>query len=298
MKCGQCQVIKPSKEFPDKSVSSKCEHATSWCLECLVSYLRETQHRCPICEVELTEQEVNNFCLFWDDANSGVFFVVLLNGKKITLKLSEITTVKALKYALKDATNIDIMKQKLIYNDMELNDFQDDSTNSTLENYGIHANSNIQLIIVPYSITQDQGWLTFDLYWGYPHSGQDFLDGTCLIYVGDKLWRKYDYKSTYYPDIPYIKHSGDVMDNTNANGCHKITIKLDALPNEVGQLYFILSSRRSPTIGHFRNPNFKLYDEANPDRRELCDYNIEQAKNSQAVIMCLINRLNNGRSLY
>ncbi|CAG8804928.1 33155_t:CDS:2 [Gigaspora margarita] len=161
--------------------------------QCLVGYLRETQHRCPICKVELTEQEVNNCCLFWDnssfkidieslaqaraelsgpnDANSGVFFIVLLNEKKITLKLSKITTVKALKYAIKDASNIDIAKQKLIYNDMELN--------------------------------------------------------------------------------------------------------------------------RSPTIGHFRKPSFKLYDIANPNR-QLCNYSIEQAKNSQAIIMCLINRSKNG----
>ncbi|RIB26689.1 hypothetical protein C2G38_2162745 [Gigaspora rosea] len=317
MKCGQCQIIKLSKEFPDGSVSSKCGHATSWCLECLVGYLRETQHRCPICKIELTEQEVNDCCLFWDNAsfkidieslsqaraelsgpinaNSDVFYVVLLNGKKITLKLSEITTVKALKYALRDVTKIDITKQKLIHNDVELNDFQDDTTNSTLESYGIHANSHIQLIVVLYSITQDQALtnLAFDLYWGFPHSGQDFLDGTCLIYAGDELWKKYDYLSTFYPSIPYIRHSGDIIDHANARGHHKITIKLDELPNNVGQLYLILSSWRSPTIGHFRNPSFKLYDEANPDR-QLCNYTIGQAGRSQAVIMCLINRSNNG----
>ncbi|KAF0557217.1 tellurium resistance protein terz-like [Gigaspora margarita] len=266
MKCGQCQIIKLSKEFPDSSFSSKCEHATSWYLECLVGYLREMQHQCLIYKIELTDQEVKDCCLFWDsasfkidieslsqvraelsgpsNANSDVFYVVLLNRKKITLKLSEITTVKALKYALRDVTKIDITKQKLIHNDMELNHFQDDSINSTLESYEIHANSYIQLIVVLYSITQDQALtnLAFDLYWGFSYSGQDFFDSTCLIYAGDKLWKKYDYLSTFYPSVLYIRHSGDIIDHTNVRGHHKITIKLDELPNNVGQLYLILSS--------------------------------------------------------
>ncbi|KAF0492997.1 tellurium resistance protein terz-like [Gigaspora margarita] len=207
MKCVQCQIRKLSKEFPDKSVSSKCEHAMSWCLE----------------------------------------------------------------------------------------DFQDDATNSILENCEIHANSHIQLIIVLYSIIQDQALtnLAFDLNWVFPHSGQDFLDGTCLIYEGASLWKKYDYISMFYPSVKYIEHSGDIIDHQNSEGHHKKTIKLDDLPIEVGQLYLILSSWRSPTIGHFWKPSFKLYNVADPDR-QLCNYSIEQAKNSQAVIMCLINRLKNG----
>ncbi|CAG8450983.1 12082_t:CDS:2 [Cetraspora pellucida] len=279
MKCGQCQLIKLSREFPDSTISPKCGHVMSWCLECLVEYLKETQHQCPICEIQLTEQEVDNCCLFWDnsnfkidleglskaraelsgtnDADSDVFYVVLLNGKKITIKLSEITTVKALKYTIRDVIDIDIVNQKLIHDDVELNDFQDDKTYSTLQNYGIHSNSHVQLIVVLYSITPDQALknLAFDLYWGFPSSGQDYLDGTCLIYAGDSLWKKYDYQSTYYPNTPYIRHSGDIMDPLNGKGHHKITIKLDELPNYVGQLYLILSSWRSPTIGHFQNPS-------------------------------------------
>lgn len=33
-----------------------------------MSYLRDTQYRCPICEIELTEQEVDNYSLFWDNS--------------------------------------------------------------------------------------------------------------------------------------------------------------------------------------------------------------------------------------
>ncbi|CAG8656743.1 11252_t:CDS:2 [Dentiscutata erythropus] len=311
MKCEQCQIIKPLKEFPESSISSKCRHVMSWCFECIVSYLRGTQRRCPICKIDLTEQEVNDCFLFWDnsifkidiesfsqaraelsgpnDAESGVFYIVLLNGEKITLKSSEITTVKALKYALRDATKIEVTKQRLIHNDVELNDFQDDSTNSTLESYGIHANSHIQLIVLN---SLALSCLAVDLFWEFPHSGQEFLDCTCLIYNGDELWKKYDNLSTYYPSISYIKHSGDIIDVANARGHQKITIKLDELPNCISQLYFVLSSCKS-TIDQFRNLSLKLCDEANSDR-QLWNYSVGQATKSQAVIMCLINRSNNG----
>ncbi|CAG8755569.1 27719_t:CDS:2, partial [Gigaspora margarita] len=44
---------------------------------------------------------------------------------------------------------------------------------------------------------------------------------------------------------------------------------------------------------HFRKPSFKLYDETKP-HKQLCKYNLHEAGNSQAVIMCLINRSHNG----
>ncbi|CAG8542208.1 4804_t:CDS:2, partial [Acaulospora colombiana] len=287
---------------------------------CLVGYLREEQYKCPVCAVELTEQEINKFNLFWDKAsfridlenisqtyadlseqnemNSEDFYVVRLNGTKITLKIRDITTIKDLKYSLRNKTSIDIAKQKLIFKDVELSNLREDGTESTLKDYGIRANSHVQLIVVLYSITKDQALtnLAFDLNWGFPKTGQDFLDGTCLIYAGDRLWKKYDYSSSFYPSIPYIKHSGDIIDNEQEKGHHKITAKLDELPENVGQLYLILSSWRSPTIGHFRDPSFKLYDENDPDR-QLLDYTIQRAANSQAVIMCLINRSNGGESL-
>ncbi|CAG8684355.1 15990_t:CDS:2, partial [Dentiscutata heterogama] len=76
-------------------------------------------------------------------------------------------------------------------------------------------------------------------------------------------------------------------------GHHKVLAKLDNLPNDVTQLYLILSSWKSPKISHFRKPSFKLYDEMNP-YKQLCKYNLHEAGNSQAVIMCLINRSHNG----
>ncbi|CAG8498937.1 11852_t:CDS:2 [Cetraspora pellucida] len=264
MKCEKCQIDKLSEEFPLSTISSTCEHITSWCLKCIVNYLRETQdHQCPICKAELTEQEFKEYCLFWDNANFKIDFESHLQ------------------------TNTNFGNNSgIFYEEYE----------NTLTNYGIRANSHIQLMVVLYSISKKDSLknLVFDLYWGYPASGVDFLDGTCLIYEGDKLWKKYDYKNKFHSDISYIWHSGDVLDKKNAIGHQKIKAKLNQLPPSVTQLYLILSSYSSPTIEHFRKPSFKLYDEARPNN-QLCEYKICKAKKSQAVIMCLINRSFNGK---
>ncbi|CAG8528731.1 23271_t:CDS:2 [Dentiscutata erythropus] len=303
MKCEKCQIDKLSEEFPFDTISSKCEHITSWCLKCLVKYLKETQqHQCPICKTELTEQEFNDYCLLWDNAsfkidlesfsqertkfpeqdstNSEIFYVVRLNGEKFEFKLSEINTVRELKHRLMNYTKIDTDRQMLIHKNVELKNYRIDDT---LASYGICANSYIQFIVVLYSVSKKEAVknLAFDLYWGYPDRGLDYLDGSCLIYKGENLWKTYDWSHLSYTEIPYIKHSGDIMNNENA--------KLEKFPKDVTQLYLVLSSFRKPTIGHFRNPSFKLYDEERPDK-QLCNYNITKAHESQAIIMCLINR--------
>ncbi|CAG8776620.1 6042_t:CDS:2, partial [Cetraspora pellucida] len=80
------QTDKLSEEFPFGTISSKCEHVASWCLKCLVIYIRETQHQCPICKIKLTDQEFNNYCLIWDNAS---FKIDLENFSQTDTKLSE-----------------------------------------------------------------------------------------------------------------------------------------------------------------------------------------------------------------
>ncbi|CAG8568851.1 14878_t:CDS:2 [Cetraspora pellucida] len=227
MKCKKCYLDKLSDEFPFGTISSKCEHVSSWCLKCLVIYLKAARYECPICKVKLTEQEIINYCLIWDNASFKIDF------ESFSHTYTELPGKNS--------------KSGTFYVD-------DDDENNTLTSYGICANSHIQLIVVLYSISKGQAVnnLVFDLYWGY-RSKMDFLDGTCLIYKA----------------------------------------KLENLPDDVTQLYLILSSWNSPTISHFVNPSFKLYDEAKP-LKCLCKYNINKAGNSRAVIMCLINRSQRG----
>lgn len=50
----------------------------------------------------------------------GDFYVILLNGTKLNFKLENIKTVEALKEAIKQQTNIENGKQKLIHKGVEL----------------------------------------------------------------------------------------------------------------------------------------------------------------------------------
>ncbi|CAG8540550.1 2171_t:CDS:2, partial [Cetraspora pellucida] len=269
MRCKNCKIDKLSEEFPFGTISPTCEHITSWCLKCLVNYLKETQHQCPICKAELSEQEINEYYLLWDNANFKIDFEE------------------------RSQTHIELYEQNNIKSGIF---YVHEVADNTLTSYGICSNSHIQLIVVLYSMSKKDTLknLVFDLHWGFPLSKIDYLDGSCLIYEGDKLWKIYDYENKVYADISYISHSGDILDKKNATGHHKIKVNLNQLPPSVTQLYLILSSYNSPTIKHFRNPSFKLYDEARTNK-QLCKYNIHKADKSQAVIMCLINRSRDGK---
>ncbi|RGB26110.1 hypothetical protein C1646_722017 [Rhizophagus diaphanus] len=100
--------------------------------------------------------------------------------------------------------------------------------------------------------------------------------------------------SMLYPKFPDMRHSGDKMDEPNKKGSQRITAKLDALPPEITQLYFVLSSFKSPTIGHFKAPGFKLIDELNLINLYVSAYQLENAADSQAVIMCCVSRVGQG----
>ncbi len=79
-------------------------------------------------------------------------------------------------------------------------------------------------MVLLYSISKELSIsaLTFDLYWGYPSTGSDFLDGTCMLYTGtgsdSQHYRTFDYAATRFSDIPNISHSGDIMDHINQRG--------------------------------------------------------------------------------
>ena len=102
-----------------------------------------------------------------------------------------------------------------------LQNYADDNRHKSLVEYGIRANSHIQLIITSSEETEEETNedLLFNLDWGFPNEQTvDYLDLTCFLYTGNKFWRKYDYQSTDYPSLPSTKHSGDVLDRTNRRG--------------------------------------------------------------------------------
>ncbi|RUS34794.1 TerD domain-containing protein [Jimgerdemannia flammicorona] len=219
---------------------------------------------------------------------TGEFYVVLLTGERFPFSLKNHTGVQALKTALKKVANVEPTKQKLIFQGTELNEHGQDS----LAAYGIGPGSYIQLIIILFAITSGSlvRNVTFRLYWGYPATGKDYLDGTCLVFRdGPEDIMVYDYMHRFRPPFPHIKHSGDVMDDVGKRGHHEIVVDLANLPPDVRQLYFVLSSFQSPTIGHFPNPSFQMFDRDKPTE-QLCSYTIANAKDHQAVILACVSR--------
>ncbi|RIA95137.1 hypothetical protein C1645_872983 [Glomus cerebriforme] len=328
MKCINCQIDKLSKEFPVDTIGKKCFHISSFCLKCLINYFNvqnsnQTQQKCPECEVIISKQDVKELNQAWEKAlfrinlknisalktknknnldqngeinkATGDFYVVLLNGAKLSFKLEEIKTVMELKEAIEKQTKVRMSKQKLIHKGVELQISSIQGTKDKLSDYSIATESHIQLMVLLYSISKELSIneLTFDLFWGYPSTGSDFLDGTCMLYTGtgsdSKHYRTFDYAAIKFSDIPNISHSGDIMDYINNRGHHRITANLASMPNHVTKLYFILSAYNSPNIGCFPNPSFKMYDPADPDI-QLCSYTIQSAAASQAVIMCVVEK--------
>jgi hypothetical protein len=86
-------------------------------------------------------------------------------------------------------------------------------------------------MVLLYSISKELSIneLTFDLYWGFPLFGNDYLDGTCMLYTGtgpnSQLCRTFDYNKRIFGDIPNMSHSGDVMDSYLKRG--KETIRFN-----------------------------------------------------------------------
>ncbi|CAG8477173.1 7298_t:CDS:2 [Paraglomus brasilianum] len=330
MKCSQCKIDKLSNEFPSSPVTERCIHVSSHCLRCLVQSLNkqnEDEYHCPGCKAALNNEEVVRWRQRLDKASfklnvdklgrrhlanienvdnneeivqQGNIYVVLLNGEKIVVDYEKVRTVVALRQEIRTKKKIEVTKQKLVYNGVELKDHADDNGDKNLVEYGIRANSHIQLMVILYEITEKETIkdLVFDLDWGFPNDQTvDYLDGTCFLYTGNKYWRKYDYQSQYYPSTQNTRHSGDVLNRTTRRGHHKITSKLDELPENVTHLYFILSAWNSPSIGCYKTPTFSLLDSEHPDKN-LCRYELENVAHSKAVIMCSVARAGTKWNVY
>jgi stress response protein SCP2 len=131
--------------------------------------------------------------------------------------------------------------------------------------------------------------IKFDLHWGYPPSGRDFLDASCLAFDGAK--NRVDFVDFDHNEARCraIFHSGDIMDDSQKVGHHIITVHLSRLAPNYKRLYFNLSAWNSPNIGSYPHPAVSLYDEKRPNE-QLCDYAIQTAATSQAVVMCYLEK--------
>lgn len=168
--------------------------------------------------------------------------------------------------------------------------FNSSWTPLTLSENKIPPFATLYLVILLYEIPEGFDHVVFDLYWGYPSSGRDYLDASCLLYHGLKCVKLADYQNRRAQGI---FHSGDVMDDENRIGHHTIHVYLKQIPREITHLFFTLSAYFSPNISKYPNPSLKFY-EASDMKKDLCNTTFTQAKNSEAVIMCSLSKNSQG----
>ena len=160
-----------------------------------------------------------------------------------------------------------------------------------LSDYNIKPNSMLLLVVVMFAIPDQFNHVVFDLYWGYPVGGCDFLDASCLMFKGPTFLSVVDYRHRH---INSIQHSGDIMDDHNRIGHHTINVHLKNIPSNVTHLFFTLSAWTCPNISKYPNPSLKFYEASKPNK-DLCKTTFSHAGHSQAVIMCSVSRDMTGR---
>ena len=142
--------------------------------------------------------------------------------------------------------------------------------------------------MVLYEINESLDHAIFDLFWGYPESGCDYLDASVLIYSGQSFQGLVDYSHRTYNGV---SHSGDIMDAAKRLGHHTINVKLKSLPAAVDKLFFTLSAWNSPNISKFKSPSLRFFDAKAPNK-QLCSDQMDHAAYSQAIIMCSLSKIN------
>eukprot|EP00929_Paragymnodinium_shiwhaense_P022456 TRINITY_DN14348_c0_g2_i1.p1 TRINITY_DN14348_c0_g2~~TRINITY_DN14348_c0_g2_i1.p1 ORF type:complete len:620 (-),score=55.14 TRINITY_DN14348_c0_g2_i1:223-2028(-) len=149
--------------------------------------------------------------------------------------------------------------------------------------------------------------------WTNPGSTRDYLDGSCLVYVEDRLVEVVDYRgplsnrcrrgsnaektanatfewSAGTGSNACITHSGDV--NTSDGGSHVIRLRLDRLPANVTDCFFVLSAYNCRNLSMFKDPRMQIFDGENP-HHSLSKYAVGDAGdagNHAAVTVCSLSR--------
>lgn len=142
-----------------------------------------------------------------------------------------------------------------------------------------------------YSIPGDLNHVVFDLCWRFP----EYLDASCLMFSKTTFYQVCDY--AHKNPHPCIDHSGDIMDNYNKMGHHKINVFLHKIPTEVTHMFFTLSAWRCPNIAKYKDPSLRFYEASRPDE-SLCKTSFTHANKSQAVIMCSMSKENSRWMIY
>ncbi|EDO37746.1 predicted protein [Nematostella vectensis] len=306
MKCEKCQLSKLHREFPPDNMTEECDHAPLHCLRCVTEHVKANK-ACSQCEAKITlDNPVYLECLstlgrLFPEVGPGEFInipvpsgeqptltVAMMGGETTVIPYNPVMSIAELKLKISQNIRVDRLKQRLMYNDTEL---KENKGSGKLSEFGVPPYATISLIVVLYEIPESFDQVIFDLYWGYPSHGQDYLDASVLLYSGNCFLEVLDFRHQKCNVSPgAIRHSGDVMDDNNRLGHHTINVTLKSIPPHINKLFFTLSAWNSPNISKYKNPSLKFYDASYPDK-QLCSDSMEHAAYSQAIIMCSLCKI-------
>ena len=139
-----------------------------------------------------------------------------------------------------------------------------------------------------YAVPEGFDHVIFDLFWGYPASGIDYLDASVLLYSSSNFIEVVDF-SCGSKSCSAVQHSGDVMDSKKRLGHHTINVSIKSIPSHIDKLVFTLSAWNSPNISKYPNPSLRFFDAKFPNK-QLCSDAMNHAAYSQAIIMCCLSK--------
>ncbi|XP_028396153.1 uncharacterized protein LOC114520132 [Dendronephthya gigantea] len=311
MICHCCHENKLSEEFPHEHLTDECtEHPLLHCLRCAIASVRVHQ-KCSQCETGVAEDNTQyqqylesleflfpaidavncNEAIIQssDEGSKSHIYITTLSGKYTTIDYNPNQTIIDLKKNVEKDLKTPHKKQCLLYNDIELETTRQND-DLKLKDYNIPPNSTIYLLVLLYEIPEDYDNVIFDLFWGYPQSGRDYLDASVLLFQGIEVVQVVDFRKKE-GICSAVTHSGDVMDDEKRLGHHTIEVSIKSIPDHINRLVFTLSAWNSKNISQFPNPSLKFYDARRPDK-QLCDDRMDQAADSRAIIMCCLTNRN------
>lgn len=311
MQCVKCGELRLSSEFPQRT-SRACTHPPFWCLECLINNTKNG--KCPECQAPMTPLEIqkleNYFILVTQDDKfnapqvttgdkspeaQGYITVTLLTGENTRIAYNGKLSVEFLQAQVQEALHIPVRHQKLFYKNQDVKVYNKNGKPLSIAESQLPPGSMVQCMRLMYAIGRNSGLnkVVFDLGWGYPATGRDYLDGSCMVYNKQKLLFPIDYSNWKVSSTGEdLYHSGDIMNHTNRTGKHTINLSLKNLPLHITHLFFVLSAYKCNDISLFPNPTVSLCKKWDP--RPLCEYSVTSAGKSQAVIMCCLSRNDEG----
>ena len=133
--------------------------------------------------------------------------------------------------------------------------------------------------------------------WGFPDTGQDYLDATVFLYKGENYVEIVDFQHRT-SKFGQVTHSGDVVYPSMEIGHQRIDVSIKSFQDDVDTLVFTLSSWNSPNIRKFRNPSLRFYDKRCPGKRLCSDKMKQDVGLFQAIIMCSLSKVQDTWKVY